>query len=118
MKPVETLIAELRAFVRERDWEQFHDPKNLAMALGSEVGELMAELRWVRSDKVDAHVEDPNNRTRLAAELGDVGILLFLLADRMNIDLLEAMRTKLEQNRRKYPVGASRGRPERPGEDV
>jgi NTP pyrophosphatase (non-canonical NTP hydrolase) len=116
MTPLETLIAELHAFVRERDWEQFHDPKNLAMALGSEVGELMAELRWVRSENLDAHVADETNRARLAAELGDVGILLFLLADRMDMDLLEAMRTKLEQNRRKYPVDASRGRADRPGE--
>jgi NTP pyrophosphatase (non-canonical NTP hydrolase) len=116
VKPLDTLIADLHTFVRERDWEQFHDPKNLAMALGSEVGELMAELRWVRSEQVDAHVSDASKRARLEEELGDVGILLFLLADRMKIDLLEAMRTKLEQNRRKYPIDASRGRPDRPGE--
>ncbi len=115
MNSFEALIADLHAFVREREWEQFHDPKNLAMALGSEVGELMAELRWVRSEQVDAHVADADKRKRLAAELGDVGILLVLLAERMNIVLLEAMRTKLEENRRKYPVEAARGRAERPG---
>lgn len=55
MERLEALLLELRAFVREREWEQFHDPKNLAMALASEAGELAAELRWVPNTDADAH---------------------------------------------------------------
>lgn len=116
MNPLDAMLEALRSFVQERDWGQFHDPKNLAMALGSEVGELMAELRWVRSEDVEAFVAEPDNRARIAAELGDVGILLLLLSDRMGIDLLQAMGAKLEHNRRKYPANASRGRAEPPDE--
>ena len=73
MKDVESLIAELRQFVAERDWAQFHDPKNLAMLLASEVGELVAEYRWVASDAADAHARDGEARARIADEIGDVG---------------------------------------------
>jgi NTP pyrophosphatase (non-canonical NTP hydrolase) len=74
MKDVEPLIAELRQFVAERDWAQFHDPKNLAMLLASEVGELVAEYRWVASDAADAHALDGEARARISDEIGDVGI--------------------------------------------
>ena len=64
------LIAQLRQFVAERDWAQFHDPKNLAMLVGSEAGELVAEYRWVRSEDADTHSRDPAARARIAAEIG------------------------------------------------
>jgi dCTP diphosphatase len=105
---------ELRAFVAERDWGQFHDPKNLAMLLGSEVGELLAEYRWVSSDQADAVSREPAARARIAAEIGDVGIALVLLCDRIGLDLVVAMREKLARNRAKYPVAESRGRADRP----
>jgi dCTP diphosphatase len=68
------LVAQLRQFVAERDWAQFHDPKNLAMLVGSEAGELVAEYRWVRSEEADAHSHDPAARARIAAEIGDCGL--------------------------------------------
>lgn len=105
---------ELRAFVAERDWGQFHDPKNLAMLLGSEVGELLAEYRWVSSDQADAVSREAAARARIAAEIGDVGIALILLCDRIGLDLVAAMREKLARNRVKYPVETSRGRADRP----
>src|SRR5690242_9222300 len=71
----------LREFVRERDWAQFHDPKNLSMAIASEAGELLAELRWVASSTADDFVRDPANRTRIENEVGDVGIALLLFCD-------------------------------------
>jgi dCTP diphosphatase len=104
------LISQLRQFVAERDWAQFHDPKNLAMLVGSEAGELVAEYRWVRSEEADAHSRDPVARARIAAEIGDVGIALLLLCDRIGLDPLEAMSEKLAANRRKYPVETARGR--------
>ena len=110
------LVAELRQFVAEREWAQFHDPKNLAMLIGSEAGELVAEYRWVRSEDADAHSRDPSARERIAAEIGDVGIALLLLCDRIGLDPVEAMRDKLAANRRKYPVETARGRAPKPRE--
>jgi NTP pyrophosphatase (non-canonical NTP hydrolase) len=111
---MQQLLEELRGFVRDREWEQFHDPKNLAMALASEVGELLAEYRWVNSTAADAHSAQDEPRRRIAAEIGDVGIALLLLSDRIGIDLLDAVRAKLALNNQKYPVGLSRGRSDPP----
>ena len=108
------LVDELRAFVAERDWSQFHDPKNLAMLLASEAGELLAEYRWVPNDKADGFSHEPEARQRIADEIGDVGIALMLLCDRTGIDLQTAMRDKLVRNRDRYPVEHSKGRATRP----
>jgi NTP pyrophosphatase (non-canonical NTP hydrolase) len=109
-----SLVEELRAFVAERDWGQFHDPKNLAMLLASEAGELLAEYRWIPNDRADAFSREPEARQRIANEIGDVGIALLLLCDRAGIDLQAAMRDKLARNRQRYPVELSRGRAARP----
>jgi dCTP diphosphatase len=111
-----SLIEELRHFVAERDWSQFHDPKNLAMLLASEAGELLAEYRWVRNDESDAFSQDPQARQRIANEIGDVGIALALLCDRIGMDLGSAMREKIARNRQRYPVEHSKGRAARPVE--
>src|SRR5450759_460312 len=103
-----SLVEELRVFVAERDWGQFHDPKNLAMLLASEAGELLAEYRWVASDKADALSREPEARQRITDEIGDVGIALLLLCDRTGIDLRAAMREKLARNRTRYPVEQSK----------
>jgi len=114
MTDVDVLLTELRQFVAERDWAQFHDPKNLAMLLASEVGELVAEYRWVAGAAADAHSRDPDARARIADEIGDVGIALLLLCDRTGIDLGGAVTTKLAKNRSRYPADKSRGKPDRP----
>src|SRR4051812_6219435 len=114
MSDLESLRAELRQFVAERDWAQFHDPKNLAMLVASEAGELLAEYRWVRSEEADALGRDPAARARISAELGDVGLGLLLLCERIGVDPVAVMREKLEANRRKYPVEKARGRADRP----
>ncbi len=106
------VVDALRAFVAERDWQPFHDPKNLAMAVASEAGELLAELRWVRSEDADALARDPVARARLQDEIADVGTTLLLLCDRVGVDLVDAIVQKLEKTRAKYPVETSRGRAE------
>jgi|SRR6185312_1507102 dCTP diphosphatase len=116
MANLEAFVGELRQFVSERDWPQFHDPKNLAMLLASEVGELVAEYRWVAGAAADAHSRASEPRARIADEIGDVGIALLLLCDRIGIDLVQAMSEKLAKNRARYPVEASRGKAERPRE--
>ncbi|HEY4395395.1 MAG TPA: nucleotide pyrophosphohydrolase [Polyangia bacterium] len=114
MNEIEAFVGELRRFVAERDWAQFHDPKNLAMLLASEAGELVAEYRWVAGPEADARSREPAPRARIADEIGDVGIALLLLCDRTGIDLLRAMSDKLAKNRTRYPVEAARGKAERP----
>ena len=116
MNDLETVVAELRRFVAEREWAQFHDPKNLAMLLASEVGELVAEYRWVTGTAADAHSRAEASRARIADEIGDVGIALLLLCERTGIDLREAVAAKLAKNRARYPVEKSRGKAERPDE--
>ncbi|HWP36422.1 MAG TPA: nucleotide pyrophosphohydrolase [Gemmatimonadales bacterium] len=114
MDRLDEIRQDLRAFVAERDWEQFHDPKNLAMAVVSEAGELAAEYRWISNAEADDWSRDPEHRNRVAREAADVAIALLLFFDRIGVDALEAVRQKLELNRRHYPVAASRGRAERP----
>jgi dCTP diphosphatase len=105
------------AFADARHWQSFHDPKNLAMALASEVGELNAILRWVPSSESDDVAARPEIRARLEREIGDVAILLLLLCERTQIELAGAVNLKLRVNAENYPVEVSAGRAERPGTD-
>jgi len=114
MSELDGLLADLRVFVAARDWQQFHDPKNLAMLIASEAGELAAEYRWVRGDDADAVSREPAARARIAAEIADVGLGLLLLADRIGLDLGVAMKEKLARNAERYPADVSRGKAERP----
>ncbi|WP_043321652.1 MazG-like family protein [Corallococcus coralloides] len=110
MNELQRFLEDLRSFNAEREWSQFHDPKNLSMLLTSEAGELLALLRWVPNTEADAYASQPAARQQLTEEIGDVGIALLLLCDRLGIDLLLALRAKLDLNRAKYPVEQSRGR--------
>lgn len=117
MKPMtdgKTTVAELRervlAFVRERDWEQFHSPKNLSMALAAESGELMEHFLWAESKASLAVVQDPNKRPAIEAELADVVIYALEFANICGIDLAAAIGAKMAANAKKYPVEKSRGR--------
>jgi dCTP diphosphatase len=105
---LEELRVRLAAFAAERDWEQFHSPKNLAMALAAESGELLEHFQWLTEDESMALPEA--TRDEVALEIADVLLFLVRLADRLGIDPLEAAARKLELNARKYPVDKSRGR--------
>src|SRR5581483_678810 len=106
---LDRIRARLRVFTAERDWGQFHDPKNLAMAIAIEAGELVAELRWVANNAADEFVRDAAVRDRLEREIGDVGIALILLCDRTGIDLLGVVERKIELNAANYPVDQVKG---------
>lgn len=114
MPSLEELLPALRKFVADRDWQQFHDPKNLAMLVASEAGELVAEYRWVRNDAADARSREPEARARIADEAADVGIALLLLCDRIGLDLAGAIEAKIAKNAARYPIETARGRAERP----
>jgi len=113
-RSVSDLQADIRDFRRVRNWEQFHDPKNLTMLLASEVGELVAEFRWLTPGESRMVGEEPTAKARIAQEIGDVGIALISICDKLGIDFLEAIAQKLAINEKRYPVDVARGRPDRP----
>jgi len=102
------LSAQLDAFAAERDWDQFHNPKNLAMALAGEVGELIEHFQWLTPD--EAANLPPATRDAVGLEAADVLLFLLRLCDKLDIDLAAAAHAKLELNAKKYPVSKSRGR--------
>jgi len=104
---VDELSRELRNFATERDWEQFHAPKNLSMALIVEAAELVEQFQWLTAEESER--PDGERRARIEAELADILIYVVRLADRLDIDLPAAVTAKIEQNRRKYPAELVRG---------
>ncbi|PKN86705.1 MAG: nucleotide pyrophosphohydrolase [Deltaproteobacteria bacterium HGW-Deltaproteobacteria-1] len=97
----------LREFAIERDWEQFHSPKNLAMALTVETAELQEHFQWMT--EVESAKPSPEKLQQIREEIGDVLIYLTCFADKLGIDPLDAAYKKLEINRQKYPVEKARG---------
>jgi NTP pyrophosphatase (non-canonical NTP hydrolase) len=97
----------MRAFVAERDWKQFHTPKNLAMALAVEASELMEHFQWLTPEQSAAL--PPEERARVADEFADVLLYLVRIADELGVDLADAARAKMVRNAEKYPVEKSRG---------
>ena len=97
----------LAAFAAERDWEKFHSPKNLAMALSVEAAELVEEFQWLTEQQ--SVVLDADRHERVRLELADVFIYLLRISDRLGIDLLAAADAKIVLNARKYPVERVRG---------
>lgn len=106
---LEGLKRRLAAFAEERDWDQFHNPKNLAMALAGEAGELLEIFQWLSPEKSAGLTADPDKRRAVEAELADVFLYLVRLADKLDVDLEAAVARKLEENAAKYPVEKSRG---------
>ena len=109
MTSIAELTDKVRAFAHDREWQQFHTPKNLAMALAGEVGELLAELQWLTPEQSAEVMRDEELGPRVRAELGDVTIYLVRLADVLGIDLIQAAADKLDEAARRYTVEAARG---------
>jgi NTP pyrophosphatase (non-canonical NTP hydrolase) len=109
MSSLEHLTQRLRAFADERDWGQFHTPKNLVMAAAGEMGELVAEFQWLTPEQSAAIMGDPDAAPKIRAELGDVMIYLTRLADVLGVDLVQAALDKLDHSAHRYPVEQSRG---------
>lgn len=103
------LTDEIRTFSVARNWEQFHRPRSLVLALAGEVGELATELQWVPDADVDEHLAGGDGRDTFEAELADVVIYALRPADVTGVDLTAAVRRKLLNKADRYPVGLSRG---------
>lgn len=104
---ISDLTARIQTFVDAREWRQFHNPKDLAVAIAAEAGELMQHFVWQQADQIDERVR--SKRDEIASEIADVGILLFELADNLGFDLGEVMAAKLAHNEERYPVAKAKG---------
>jgi len=104
---LEELRGALQQFASEREWDQFHSPKNLAIALSVEAAELLEHFQW--TTEAESAVLTPNKQAKVREEIADVLLYLIRLADKLNIDLLPAATEKIQVNAAKYPVVKSRG---------
>jgi len=107
MDPLHALTEQIRLFAHERDWDRFHSPKNLSMALIAEAAELLEHFQWATEE--ESYSLDAAKLQEVKHEIADVFIYLVRLSDRLNIDLLAAAREKLELNKEKYPADKVRG---------
>ncbi|TCP05941.1 nucleotide pyrophosphohydrolase [Caldimonas thermodepolymerans] len=104
---LQALVQRLREFSAARQWERYHSPKNLAMALAGETGELVAELQWLTED--ESRAPEPERLQRIRDEAADVFIYLARLADALGIDLIEAAHAKMDRNEARFPAGSAPG---------
>jgi dCTP diphosphatase len=106
---LETSIKALLEFRKERDWEQFHTPKNLSMSITVECAELMEHFQWMKDREVTEYL-NTDRREKVEEEIADIASYLLLLANDLEIDLNKAILQKIEKNKQKYPIEKSRGR--------
>ena len=106
----QVLKKKVLAFAKERDWEQFHSPKNLSMAIAAEAAELMEHFLWQSPEQSRADMEAEELRAKVAEELADVLIFAIEFANMTGIDLAAAIEAKMQRNAEKYPVEKARGR--------
>ena len=100
----------VRQFVDERDWQQFHTPKNLSMALAIEAAELMEHFQWLTAEESQQAIAEPASLSAIGEELADVLCYGLALANTLGLDISTIMQAKMEKNRQKYPVPTFRGR--------
>ena len=104
---ISALTARIRAFVAAREWQQYHNPKDMAVAIAAEAGELLQHFVWQQPDQVDRRAQE--KRDEIASEIADVGILLFEMADLLGMNLGEVMKAKIARNEQRYPQDKARG---------
>ena len=107
MESLKQIKTRLRKFAVERDWDQFHSPKNLSMALSAEVAEIVEHFQWLTEEQSKNLPQDKLDEVE--TELADTLIYLIRLADKLDIDLLAAAQSKIEVNEQKYPVDKAKG---------
>ncbi|MBU1043592.1 MAG: nucleotide pyrophosphohydrolase [Candidatus Omnitrophica bacterium] len=107
MNEINTMITKIKQFRDDRDWLQFHDPKNMAISIMLEASELLEHFQWKTKEEVDAYIA--NHRESVQEEIADIAMYLFELSDNLGIDLIAAMEKKLKKNAVKYPVDKVKG---------
>ena len=106
-KYIKGIIIKIRKFRDDRDWMQFHNHKDMAISIALEASELLEHFQWKKENDISKYSEQKNEKIK--EEIADIAIYLFELADNMNIDLLDAMNSKLDKNNKKYPVEKAKG---------
>jgi len=109
MSDIKDLQDELRKIHEERDWDQFHNPKDLLIALVSEVGELADCYRWLNEEELKNIHNDPEKKKEVEGELADIMMFLLILSRKANVDLTQAVRDKIEKVKKRYPIEKSKG---------
>lgn len=109
-----TTVTQLRqlvaGFVAEREWEMYHDPKNLSMSIAIETAELMEHFQWVRSDELPKLLQDERRQREIAEEIADITCFVLALANTLELDLSSVVERKIAKNAAKYPPETFRGR--------
>jgi NTP pyrophosphatase (non-canonical NTP hydrolase) len=108
MNEIKKITEKIKKFRDERDWMQFHDPKNMAISIIIESSELLEHFQWKTKEEVYLYLK--SNKNEIEEEIADVAMYLFELADNLGIDLIKAMEQKLEKNSKKYPIEKAKGK--------
>lgn len=108
MSDIQALTDEINRFFHERDWKQFHNPKDMAITLLLEAAEVLEHFQWKNEIEIQSHLKD--HHSEIQDEIADVMVNVLALAHDLNIDLKQAVLAKLEKNRHKYPIEKSKGR--------
>ena len=108
MSDIKEIIEKIKKFRDERDWMQFHDPKNMAVSIIIEAAELLEHFQWKSKEEVENYIK--NNKNEVAEEIADVLIYLFELADNLGLDVVDIIDKKIDKNSRKYPVEKVKGK--------
>ena len=108
MDRVKDITGKIKKFRDERDWMQFHDPKNMAVSIIIEASELLEHFQWKTKEEVEKYIK--TNKDEIQEEIADIAMYLFELADNLGIDLIKAMEQKLEKNSKKYPIDKAKGK--------
>jgi NTP pyrophosphatase (non-canonical NTP hydrolase) len=106
---ITSLQARIQAFSEERDWDQFHTPKNLIMAATSEMGELAEVLQWKNDEEAAEFLSTQYGRERISEEIADIAIYLIRLCQKLDLNFIEILSEKIAQNDAKYPIDKSKG---------
>lgn len=108
MNEIQQITEKIKNFRDERDWMQFHDPKNMAVSVILEASELLEHFQWKTTEEVEAYTKE--NHAEIKDEIADIALYLFELADNLKINLVDAMTEKLKKNETKYPIVKSKGK--------
>lgn len=107
MNDINSLTEKINQFAKDRDWDQFHSPKNLSMALVAEAGELVEQFQWLTEE--ESKNLSPEKKERVNDEIADVLIYTLRLCSKLGIDPLQSVNDKVQKNERKYPIALAKG---------
>jgi dCTP diphosphatase len=107
MTELDSIKKTLAQFSKDRDWEQFHSPKNLAMALSVETAEIVEHFQWLSEE--ESNTLSIEKRHAIAEEIADAQMYLLLLAEKLDVDIIESVKHKITKNAEKYPIEKTKG---------